>query len=127
MERIKYVRVDDFAESATDLGRFPFLKRMAFRDEDEIRLILEDYKNENLSAFSLPFDLTIIEEIKLSPWLAQPLVKPFVIIPIGFQNGMARNRGAILPCELRSQLLFEFCFALFQFSMMRGIECIAQD
>jgi hypothetical protein len=78
LDRVKYLRVNDFAGSATDLVRLPFLKRMAFRDEDEIRLILEDYKNESLSAFSLPFDLTIIEEIKLSPWLAQPLVETVI-------------------------------------------------
>lgn len=76
--RVRYLHVDDFRGSATDLVRLPFLKRIAFRDEDEIRLILEDYENEGLLAFSLPFDLTIIEEIKLSPWLAPPLVETVI-------------------------------------------------
>jgi len=75
LDRVEYLNVDDFVEIAADPARFPFLKRKAFRDEDEIRLIVEDTENENLPASPLPFDLAIIEEIKLSPWLAEPLVE----------------------------------------------------
>lgn len=72
--RVRYLKVKEFEEAAFESDRFPFLKRKAFRDEDEIRLIVEDYRKEGLKASSLPFDLTIIEEIKLSPWLSEPLV-----------------------------------------------------
>lgn len=78
LERVEYLRVDDFKGVATNPFRLPFLKRMAFRDEDEIRLIVEDYENEGLRASSLPFDLAIIEEIRLSPWLAEPLVETVI-------------------------------------------------
>ena len=74
-ERVEYLHVDDFAGAASDLARLPFLKRMAFHDEDEIRLIVEDFENEGLLASPLRFDLTLIDEIKLSPWLAEPLVE----------------------------------------------------
>lgn len=77
-DRVKYLRVDDFKGHAAGSDDRPFLKRMAFRDEDEIRLIVEDHKNENLPYLALPFDLTIIEEIKLSPWLAEPLVETVI-------------------------------------------------
>jgi len=73
LERVEYLRVDEFETCSRDLSRFPFLKRKAFRDEDEIRLIVEDTET-TYKTCSLPFDLTIIEEIRLSPWLAEPLV-----------------------------------------------------
>jgi hypothetical protein len=78
LDRVDYLRVKDFERVSADPDRFPFLKRMAFRDEDEIRLIVEDYENEGLKASSLPFDLTIIKEIKLSPWLSEPLFETVV-------------------------------------------------
>ena len=77
LEKVEYLRVDEFEEITSDLTRFPFLKRKAFRDEDEIRLIVEDTETVRMAS-SLPFDLTIIEEIKLSPWLAEPLVETIV-------------------------------------------------
>lgn len=73
LRKIRYLHVDEFEETSVRLSRFPFLKRIGFRDEDEVRLILEDTEIVRNVA-SLPFDLNIIEEIKLSPWLAKPLV-----------------------------------------------------
>jgi hypothetical protein len=75
--RVEYLHVDEFGVSAADVTRLPFLKRIAFRDEDEIRLIVEDFESVR-RAFSLPFDLDMIEEIKLSPWLAEPLVETVI-------------------------------------------------
>ncbi len=77
LDRVDYLHVDEFEGVAPDVTRLPFLKRIVFRDEDEIRLIVEDYETERVAS-SLPFDLTIIEEIKLSPWLAEALVETVI-------------------------------------------------
>lgn len=74
-EKVDYPPVKRFESGRFSTDKFPFLKRRAFRDEDEYRLIVEDYKTEGLRVYTLPFDLTIIEEIKLSPWLPESLVE----------------------------------------------------
>jgi hypothetical protein len=84
--RVEYLRVYEFEKATDDLTRLPFLKRKAFRDEDEIRLIVEDTETERL-AYLLPFDLTIIKEIKLSPWLAEPLVETVIETLADAYNG----------------------------------------
>ncbi|MGZ5544921.1 MAG: hypothetical protein ACXWIU_09615, partial [Limisphaerales bacterium] len=47
----------------------PFLKRKAFRDENEVRLLVED-SNVDAPVYSLSdFDISTIQKISLSPWL----------------------------------------------------------
>jgi hypothetical protein len=53
--------------------RLPFLKRNAFRDEGEERLIVEIAK-EKRAFLDIPFDYAMIKRVKLSPWLALPAV-----------------------------------------------------
>lgn len=46
----------------------PFIKRFAFQDEQEFRLVFESYK-KNLRALDIPIHLACVSKITLSPWL----------------------------------------------------------
>ena len=48
------------------------MKRYAFRDEDEFRLIYES-KTEQLSKLDIPISLSCVDRVTLSPWLHQDL------------------------------------------------------
>jgi len=50
------------------------LKRKPFKDEGEFRVILES-RTEALETFDVPFDLSAIKRITLSPWLAKPVAE----------------------------------------------------
>jgi hypothetical protein len=58
------------------VDEIPFLKRHAFKDEKEYRVILEYQEKEVLSE-SIDFELTTISEIVINPWL-HPSVYPSV-------------------------------------------------
>jgi hypothetical protein len=61
------------------LGAWPFLKRHAFKDEGEFRIIYENDLREE-KAKEILFDLECIEKITLSPWMPKPIVKSVVKI-----------------------------------------------
>jgi hypothetical protein len=56
------------------LDAWPFLKRQAFEDEEEFRIIYENRLMEEKSK-DIPFDLESIRKITLSPWRPKPIVK----------------------------------------------------
>lgn len=70
-ESITYKKMDDLKDLS--LANLPFVKRYAFRDEQEYRII---YENKNLAKKfrELPIELSCISRITLSPWLPKPLV-----------------------------------------------------
>lgn len=56
------------------LGAWPFLKRHAYKDEAEFRIIYED-KHEETHFKSFDIELNCIGEITLSPWLSKTVAK----------------------------------------------------
>jgi len=74
LEGLDYKRLDEFEEAVKDTSSLPFLKRKAFRDEDEIRLVVEE-EAQDIPSRSFHFDLAMIEKITLSPWLPAPLTE----------------------------------------------------
>jgi hypothetical protein len=56
------------------LGAWPFLKRQAFEDEGEFRIIYENLFLEEKSK-DISIDLGCIRRITLSPWMPKPIVK----------------------------------------------------
>ncbi|SRR5579862_128969 len=56
------------------LGAWPFLKRKAFEDEGEFRIIYENPFIEKKTK-EIRFDLECIEKITLSPWMPKPIAK----------------------------------------------------
>ena len=74
LERVRYKRLDEIEEAARKTDKLPFLKRKAFRDENEIRLVVEDAAMDGAARLLEDFDLSAIRKISLSPWLPPPLV-----------------------------------------------------
>jgi hypothetical protein len=73
LERVQYKRLDEIDVAVRDANSLPFLKRKAFRDEGEIRLLLEDRSSAGTAKYIPNFDVSTISEVTLSPWLPEPL------------------------------------------------------
>jgi hypothetical protein len=72
LEEIKYIKVED--RPKVELSKLPFRKRIAFRHEREIRLILDErYIELKFKAFD--FDYSMIKSIITSPWLPSDMFK----------------------------------------------------
>ena len=69
-EEVRYVKLDEARDVKPEPDKFPFLKRHAFRDEEEYRLIYETGE-PGLSAKDIDLDLTAISAVVLSPWLSK--------------------------------------------------------
>jgi hypothetical protein len=75
----------DVEKKKPETSSWPFLKRSAFRDEQEYRIIFET-ETEDLRAKSVPIDLASIRSLTLSPWLPSA-VAPAVRRAIGGLDG----------------------------------------
>lgn len=58
---------------ALSIDEFPFVKRSAYVDEKEVRVIWES-RTETNSSFALPLPAGVISRVTLSPWLPAALV-----------------------------------------------------
>jgi hypothetical protein len=68
----KYAMMDRLRNQPPALDDLPFLKRYAFRDEDEFRVIYEGMKTKRETKdFPLPF--SCIAKISISPWAPELL------------------------------------------------------
>ncbi len=65
---VSYRRMDEARQTEFKIADLPFVKRHAFRDECESRLIYESQET-NLISHDVPFDIQTISRIVLSPWL----------------------------------------------------------
>jgi hypothetical protein len=70
---VVYKKIDDIRKQSPKAEELPFLKRYPFRDEMEFRIVYED-KRAVLGAKDIPFELSAIRRIVLSPWLPAALV-----------------------------------------------------
>jgi hypothetical protein len=73
LERVQYKRLDEIEQAARDQNALPFLKRKAFRDENEVRLLVEDIRSDGPAYPLCQFDVSTIRKISLSPWLPTAL------------------------------------------------------
>ncbi len=67
----QYKMMDHVRQKPPSLEDLPFLKRYAFRDEREFRLIYESKKTISVKDFSIPIES--IDRISLSPWVNDSL------------------------------------------------------
>jgi hypothetical protein len=67
-KNVEYLKLKDLKNKSLPTAKLPFLKRYAFHPEKEIRLLWES-KTEDRDSMPLPFDLSGITRITLSPWL----------------------------------------------------------
>ncbi|HIF9214184.1 TPA: DUF2971 domain-containing protein [Photobacterium damselae] len=72
-EPVKYEEIKNLQKSQLTLSDVPFLKRYPYKDEEEYRAIYESEQTEIIK--EVPFDLSIIDRVVLSPWLPKPLVE----------------------------------------------------
>jgi len=68
IKEVEYLSLTDLKNKAVSTARLPFLKRIAFRPESEIRLLWES-KTEERGSLPVSIDLSAISRISLSPWL----------------------------------------------------------
>lgn len=70
---VKYKTIKELHDFRPQESQMPFLKRYAYRDEKEYRLVFVD-PNHEIEAMHFDIDLTSIRRITLSPWLQKELV-----------------------------------------------------
>jgi len=69
-EKVNYKMLDEIREDAPVIEKLPFVKRYAFRDEREWRLIYETPEPQ-LVTKDIDFNVATISSIVLSPWLPE--------------------------------------------------------
>lgn len=69
---VEYLTLEQIREKKPSVEELPFLKRYAFQNEKEFRIIFES-KKQSLHKLDVPISLSCIEGILLSPWLATDL------------------------------------------------------
>lgn len=67
-KNIRYLNIKNAKKHAPKLDELPFIKRIQYRDERELRLIYE-CKNIQATKKDIPIDLKSIKRITLSPWM----------------------------------------------------------
>ncbi len=71
--RVQYRTVREARRQTLPLEEFPFIKRAAFVDEEEVRIMYQS-RTESLALFELPIPLKCVSRLTLSPWLPKNLV-----------------------------------------------------
>jgi hypothetical protein len=84
-QTVKYVTLENARKHSFETDELPFIKRAAFKPENELRAIYES-KTKKLSSINITIDLRCIHSISLSPWLHKNL-EPTVIKTIHAVNG----------------------------------------
>lgn len=65
---VEYLTVNKLRSKRLAKTKLPFLKRYAYKPENEMRLLWES-KTEERNTLPVPFELSSISRITLSPWL----------------------------------------------------------
>jgi hypothetical protein len=83
------------------LGAWPFLKRKAFEDEEEFRIIYEDSVTAQITK-ALPIDLEWIQKITLSPWMPKAVAESVIKVIHGIKDceAMTVNYSTLLQSEV---------------------------
>ena len=67
-DKVKYKEIDRLKNDDLDIRQLPFIKRYAFKDELEFRLIYES-KLENIPSKDVPIYISGISRIIFNPWV----------------------------------------------------------
>ena len=79
---------------------------MAFRDENEVRLLVEDHHSDGAARDLPDFDLSAIRKISLSPWLPTALEETV----IEALRAAAQPNGGLRASIRRTSLLYNPTF-----------------
>ena len=72
-EEVEYLTLKEIRSKKLDVQKLPFIKRAAFQDEDEFRIIYES-SSDTLLKLDISISLSCIDRITLSPWMHKSLV-----------------------------------------------------
>ncbi len=72
--KVEYLKLKDAKKRKPTIDELPFIKRYAFEDEDEFRIIFES-TDLILPIKNIPIPLSSIEKVTLSPWAPPILAK----------------------------------------------------
>jgi hypothetical protein len=75
-DKVEYKLIEDVESERLSVERLPFIKRYAFSDESEYRVIFRSKKEGKKKTHGIPFDVSLIERIHLSNSLPSGLRKP---------------------------------------------------
>lgn len=70
---VQYLKIAEARKQALSIDELPFVKRAAFEDEAEVRVLYESAADSHVS-LEIPISLDCISRITFSPWLPKPLV-----------------------------------------------------
>ena len=76
---VRYSPIYHVEKARPDPKEWPFLKRIAFKDEDEFRIVYES-SSEEMETKMLHFDISSIRQITLSPWLPKSVADTTVLV-----------------------------------------------
>ena len=74
-EGVEYLTLGEIRNKPPQPDHLPFVKRWAFKDEHEFRVIYES-RTDKLTKLDIPVSLPWISRIILSPWLPEDLIAP---------------------------------------------------
>lgn len=72
---VQYLTVKNVRHRTLSVTRMPFVKRMPFKPEQEVRIVWQSAV-ESLASLQVPFASSAIARITLSPWLHPSLADP---------------------------------------------------
>jgi hypothetical protein len=70
---VEYLKEEDFVKKTPSLEDLPYIKRWAYRAEEEYRLLLPLVEKKSLD--QVEFDLEIVEQVVLNPWMPESTYK----------------------------------------------------
>lgn len=73
VRKVAYLKFDNLIADDIPITDLPFIKRLAFQHENEVRALYESARAEETMAVN--FDMDIISKITLNPWLPAPVAK----------------------------------------------------
>ena len=73
-DSVEYYNIDELLAKKLNIDKLPFIKRKAFEDEKEFRLLYEDNKAVH-TVMEFEIELEIIRRIRISPWLPKSIVE----------------------------------------------------
>jgi hypothetical protein len=83
--KVEYCLIGDLKKTQPVPAKWPFLKRIAFRDEEEFRILFRD-TTEALRSKAIKIDLGSVQKITLSPWLPRSVATSVVAVIKGLDG-----------------------------------------
>lgn len=78
-EEVRYRTLNQVESARPKLRDLPFLKRHAFMDEGEFRILYRHPEVER-KTMDLPFELTWVQKVTLSPWMPETVAESVISV-----------------------------------------------